>query len=231
MKTDRYKTSYLNRLSNRGAVDGFAQGSMRRSNYTAATGSRRTSQKSTNMPVTTDGAVNVQAAPHPEVTQVIESVDQQDALFTNNPGHFSLPSYEPPARLKLVVGKRKKMRRTIARISAVFAALIIVGSSLFVWRGYTTASKVLSGSTTVPVLSSEKVDPTLLKGEGDGRVNVLLLGIGGPNHDGGDLTDTMILASIDPVNHGVVLLSIPRDLWVKMPAGFFGSSLYCRLNC
>jgi LCP family protein required for cell wall assembly len=56
-----------------------------------------------------------------------------------------------------------------------------------------------------------------LKGEGDGRVNVLLLGNGGPGHEGPDLTDTILLASIDPVNHKTALLSVPRDLWVKIP--------------
>jgi LCP family protein required for cell wall assembly len=45
------------------------------------------------------------------------------------------------------------------------------------------------------------------------RVNVLLLGIGGKGHDGPDLTDTIIFASIDKDAKDVVLVSIPRDLW------------------
>jgi LCP family protein required for cell wall assembly len=45
----------------------------------------------------------------------------------------------------------------------------------------------------------------------------LLLGNGGPGHEGPDLTDTILLASIDPINHNTALLSIPRDLWVKIP--------------
>lgn len=67
-----------------------------------------------------------------------------------------------------------------------------------------------------PVLHGT-VDPTKLKGEGDGRINVLLLGIGGGNHAGGTLSDTMMVASIDPVNKTVAMLSIPRDLYVKIP--------------
>lgn len=46
-----------------------------------------------------------------------------------------------------------------------------------------------------------------------GRVNVLLLGTGGPGHQGPDLSDTMIFASIDKKDNDVVLVSIPRDLW------------------
>src|ERR1035437_8036590 len=52
-----------------------------------------------------------------------------------------------------------------------------------------------------------------LKQTTDSRVNILLLGIGGGNHDGPNLTDTIMLASIDPKNNKVTLISIPRDLW------------------
>ncbi|HVF68990.1 MAG TPA: LCP family protein [Xanthomonadales bacterium] len=53
-----------------------------------------------------------------------------------------------------------------------------------------------------------------LKTTDDKRVNILLLGIGGGTHDGPDLTDTMIFASIDTTNKKVTLVSIPRDLWM-----------------
>ena len=47
--------------------------------------------------------------------------------------------------------------------------------------------------------------------------NVLLLGYGGVGHDGGNLTDSIIVAHIDPINKQVNLISIPRDLWVEIP--------------
>lgn len=50
--------------------------------------------------------------------------------------------------------------------------------------------------------------------ETNGKTNVLLLGIGGGTHDGPDLTDTIIFASIDWKKNTVTLVSIPRDLWV-----------------
>ncbi len=49
--------------------------------------------------------------------------------------------------------------------------------------------------------------------EVNGRTNVLLLGIGGGNHDGPNLTDTIMLASLDRATNDVTLVSIPRDLW------------------
>lgn len=46
------------------------------------------------------------------------------------------------------------------------------------------------------------------------RTNLLLLGIGGVSHEGGDLTDTIILLSLDFTKKDAVLLSIPRDIWI-----------------
>ncbi len=45
------------------------------------------------------------------------------------------------------------------------------------------------------------------------RTNVLLLGIGGGTHEGADLTDTMIVLSLDNVKKVTSLISIPRDVW------------------
>lgn len=55
-----------------------------------------------------------------------------------------------------------------------------------------------------------------LKGEDRDRVNILLLGMGGKNHDGGYLTDTIMLASLEPSTKKVALVSIPRDLAVPI---------------
>jgi LCP family protein required for cell wall assembly len=51
-----------------------------------------------------------------------------------------------------------------------------------------------------------------LVGETSDRVNILILGIGGAGHDGPELTDTVILASLKPSTGKVALISIPRDL-------------------
>jgi polyisoprenyl-teichoic acid--peptidoglycan teichoic acid transferase len=47
--------------------------------------------------------------------------------------------------------------------------------------------------------------------------SILLLGYGGGTHDGGLLTDSMMLAQIRPHDEEVRLISIPRDLWVAIP--------------
>ena len=47
--------------------------------------------------------------------------------------------------------------------------------------------------------------------------SILLLGYGGGTHEGGLLTDSIMLAKIDPITQEISLISIPRDLWVPMP--------------
>ncbi len=47
--------------------------------------------------------------------------------------------------------------------------------------------------------------------------NIALLGYGGGSHDGGALTDSIIIARIDDKVQKVFLISIPRDLWVELP--------------
>jgi LCP family protein required for cell wall assembly len=56
----------------------------------------------------------------------------------------------------------------------------------------------------------------LLKDEATGRINILLLGIGGKNHDGPYLTDTIMLVSFDVKNKRIALLSLPRDLSIPV---------------
>lgn len=54
--------------------------------------------------------------------------------------------------------------------------------------------------------------------QGTERINILALGIDQREDEQGPWrTDTMILASVDPVARTAVLLSIPRDLWVTIP--------------
>ncbi|MFH1890775.1 MAG: LCP family protein [Candidatus Kuenenbacteria bacterium] len=49
------------------------------------------------------------------------------------------------------------------------------------------------------------------------RLNFLMMGIGGAGHDGALLTDTIMLASVKLSTKEIALLSIPRDLLVKIP--------------
>ncbi|MCI0471287.1 MAG: LCP family protein [Candidatus Aminicenantes bacterium] len=65
-----------------------------------------------------------------------------------------------------------------------------------------------------------------LRGEQDGRINVLLLGLAGENYPGENLTDSIIIASINPKTYQTAMLSIPRDLFVQIP----DTNSYTKIN-
>ncbi|MBX4188701.1 LCP family protein [Candidatus Saccharibacteria bacterium] len=113
--------------------------------------------------------------------------------------------------------RHAKMKRRLKRTSLAFMVLILAGGAYFGYKLYHTQKKVLAGGGKAVTVCSDNVDTSELSNEGDSRINILLLGIGGPGHDGANLTDTILLASIDPINDKAVLLSIPRDLWVHIP--------------
>jgi LCP family protein required for cell wall assembly len=99
----------------------------------------------------------------------------------------------------------------------LFVMFLLVGGFLF-GKAWWNAHKVFQGGGSA--LFSSEIDPNMLNKEGDGRVNILLLGKGGDNQSNGpDLTDSLLIISLDPVNDKVALLSIPRDLWVQ-PEGY-----------
>ena len=60
----------------------------------------------------------------------------------------------------------------------------------------------------------------------DGKVNLLILGKGGVGHAGGDLTDTMIFASVSLKDDSVSLVSLPRDIWIPEIRAKINSAYY-----
>jgi len=59
------------------------------------------------------------------------------------------------------------------------------------------------------------------------RVNLLIMGYGGGQHEAPNLTDSMIVVSINPKDNATTMISAPRDLWVQVPPQ---SGNYAKLN-
>lgn len=118
---------------------------------------------------------------------------------------LSLPPAAPKTR------KRRNWKKLSMRGAAGFMALMVLAGGLLFAKGYLKLGQVFKGGGGAAALE-QNVDPSKLRGEGDGRVNILLLGKGGEGHAAPDLTDTILVASLDPVQKQVSLLSIPRDL-------------------
>lgn len=149
--------------------------------------------------------LNLATTNEPEITE---------AALLDEP--IILDELKPPLSKRYFGRAHPKLHMILKRSSLAILSLILIGGAYFAAKIYITEHHLLRGGGGAPALASN-IDINQLKGEGDGRVNVLLLGKGGPGHEGPDLTDTIMLASIDPINNKVGLLSIPRDLWVKIP--------------
>lgn len=91
-------------------------------------------------------------------------------------------------------------------LGLLIGVLLLVG--MMMYRGLVNLQ--LSPAWIWHVLWSESA---YLK-QSAGRTNFLLLGIGGQNHEGGTLTDTIQVVSIDFHEKRTVLVAVPRDLWV-----------------
>lgn len=109
-----------------------------------------------------------------------------------------------------------KKRKWGLKITAFVFAFFLVYTFTILISGDSSESWVAKipfiGKITGLVESSEKK----MRGEDQDRVNILLLGMGGKDHEGGYLTDTIILASLKPSTKKVALLSIPRDLSIAV---------------
>jgi LCP family protein required for cell wall assembly len=167
----------------------------------------------------------------------IASIDVRDApadMQADDPGaepihrvaplDLSLDDSPAADRPKNRLQAGKAFRKWMLRGGLAAAVLLLAVGGLLFYQGLNKVHKVFKGTASRAAALQSEVNPTLLKGEGDGRVNILLLGNGGVGHDGPDLTDTMMVASIDPINKTATLLSVPRDLWVKMPNNFISAN-------
>jgi LCP family protein required for cell wall assembly len=144
-----------------------------------------------------------------------DQAEADEAQLLDEP--IQLDHIEARKRKPRFWARHLKLKKFIKRLSFACMVVILAAAGYFGYKLYHTQKKVLAGGGKAVTICSDNVDTSLLKHEGDSRINILLLGNGGPGHDGADLTDTILLASIDPITDKAVLLSIPRDLWVRIP--------------
>lgn len=112
---------------------------------------------------------------------------------------------------------KKPPKKKVVLLLILILALIIFGA--FFYKTGFTFSKII----TVKNIAWEKIFGKLPSSEymppkDENRINVLLLGIGGKEHENGSLlADSIMIVSFKKSTGKVALISIPRDLYVQMP--------------
>src|SRR5205823_10422906 len=142
--------------------------------------------------------------------------------YPNNPGAQRNPY---PQQGQMPAGtpqQRPRRRRRGCLITSLIVLLLVCIVGILT---ITTAQRVLAFGSAISTQSPLSTQTSYM-GTSD-RVNLLVMGFGGGNHDGAYLTDSMVVMSLLPQNHHTTLLSVPRDLWVQIPAN---SGQYHKIN-
>lgn len=105
--------------------------------------------------------------------------------------------------------------KKIVRILLAFSCFIIIAVAVTtVWLHTITNKIFLSHPKPIASAATNSIQQSL---NNKTPINIVLLGYGGGSHDGAYLTDSIMVVHIDPKRHKVFLISIPRDIWVKIP--------------
>jgi len=131
-----------------------------------------------------------------------------------------------------------KDRKTQIIVSVLVVLGLVGGIALGNFSSNFVAGMTIVNLPGVPVLPEGTLDPNATPGaenplptatlqpiletpepwDGKSRVNILIMGLDARDlEDTAPRTDTMILFTLDPVNLTAGMISIPRDLWVKIP--------------
>jgi polyisoprenyl-teichoic acid--peptidoglycan teichoic acid transferase len=121
---------------------------------------------------------------------------------------YPRPSQEgyPPNRYQSRKANKPGRFRRIGCLSLLGLAVLLCGlMAIVVPNAMAFGSKI---STQTPFSTQ-----TGYMGTTD-RVNVLMMGYGGGDHPGANLTDSLSVMSVMPPSHHTSIISVPRDLWL-----------------
>jgi LCP family protein required for cell wall assembly len=100
-------------------------------------------------------------------------------------------------------------------------ALLLGGFAAFrAWSAIHAISPHAQPQDIITLVQAQADDPGSLayKIKHDQRINILLLGYGGPGHEGPYLSDSIMMVSVQPAAKEAIMVSLPRDLYVRIPA-------------
>jgi LCP family protein required for cell wall assembly len=103
--------------------------------------------------------------------------------------------------------RRRSLGRTIGLVLFLLLVALVIGAVLIGMRAAAFNDEVSTAGFPSSALFG--------KLNGSDRVNVLLVGYGGGDHDGAYLADSIQILSIDPATDTTTTVPIPRDLWVE----------------
>lgn len=147
----------------------------------------------------------------------VSALDRQP-LMTHQPNHKRSRRKSKKDTPKT---KRHKLIKRLIIGLVVIGLLGLIATMLI--KAFGNLSNIFEGNPLDALTTTTPLDE-----DSNGRTNILILGTADDEegHDGGTLTDSIMIMSIDQDNYDAYMISIPRDLWVDYgqacPAGYKG---------
>ena len=139
-----------------------------------------------------------------EISESLKSIDEPKVI-----GKKRGKARKRESSISQQARRRKMIKWTVISILAI--GLLIAGYIGF--RAFMASNQIFSGN----IFDAFQSEP--LQKDANGRSNILIFGTAedseGGTHEGGNLTDSMMVMSVDQEAKDAYLISIPRDLWVN----------------
>ncbi|HEY47784.1 MAG: hypothetical protein AMJ88_01855 [Anaerolineae bacterium SM23_ 63] len=129
----------------------------------------------------------------------------------------------PPWLIRILAGAF-----ILTAVLSIYLVFVMVRGLAAAWSGTGLPSFNISGGEVASGTSGPDTTPTVVLMDelpepwsGTSRVTILLMGLDYRDWESGEgapRTDSMMLVTMDPISETAGMLSIPRDLWVEIPA-------------
>lgn len=163
-----------------------------------------------------------------EFLEEVKDVDPTDLA--------EVPKREQKKEKRKKMKKEKKKKHIVRKVLIVLVLLLIAAGVGVYFYLNDTVAKVTDGGSLLGLIFSDPDTP--LKQDDNGRTNMIIFGTEGysmddPNYDGGFLTDSMMLLSINQETGDAKAVSLPRDLKASFTCtgtGKFNEIYYCEYS-
>ncbi|MBI3980990.1 LCP family protein [Candidatus Microgenomates bacterium] len=115
---------------------------------------------------------------------------------------------------------KRKYVPFVSKYKSVFIVLAFVFISFIFYRFAFPQILNLISPKIILNLAAKSSTPVR---QDNNQVNILMMGIGGGNHEGPQLTDSIILVNLNLLTKKVSFVPLPRDIWVENAKGKINS--------
>lgn len=110
--------------------------------------------------------------------------------------------------------KSRRFKKTTAKkpwkkLAILVAIILVLVGGYIAYKALNAGGKIFKGDL-LGIANQQK-----LKQDVNGRTNILIFGTSPADHDGANLTDSIMVLSVNQTTKDAFMISLPRDLWVK----------------